>query len=210
MPIDNQTLVTLIKNAVQSSITPDYFGWIIGIVGLVVGSLGVILAFYFHAYNQHLEKEREQEKKDREENSASLLSLAILPLVMDLEQTVVYETEMREKGLIPITIDSSKETQIDIFRNPEYQKLHKECEYYAEKSKKNIENIEKILGFVRNDVDHKLTYKLTLFLQKLKEWEWSSSTYTYSLITMTMMHPTASILSSELNGINEELEKMAK
>ncbi|MDE1770869.1 MAG: hypothetical protein KGI28_10025, partial [Thaumarchaeota archaeon] len=67
-----------------------------------------------------------------------------------------------------------------------------------------------ILGFVRNDVDHKLTYKLTLFLQKLKEWEWSSSTYTYSLITMTMMHPTASILSSELNGINEELEKMAK
>lgn len=39
MQVDNQTLITIIKETIRSSITPDYVGWGIGIGQLLIENM---------------------------------------------------------------------------------------------------------------------------------------------------------------------------
>jgi hypothetical protein len=209
MQIDNQTLSIFLHNVIQECSKPDYVGWVIGIAGTLVGIAAVILAVIFHLENQRLRKQRVQEKKDREIRSAGVLSLQILGTLLVLEQTEIYETEMREKGLIPVTLDFLEDLKKpnNKQRLSEFKQLEEKCVSYAEESKKNIENIEKTLNLVYNDLDNELVHELTMFLFRFKDWNWKSSMYQQSEL-LIMNTPTASGILSQLKKIYDELVKI--
>lgn len=43
MQVDNKTLSEIIQQIVQASVKPDYTGWILGIIGILVGCIAIVI-----------------------------------------------------------------------------------------------------------------------------------------------------------------------
>ncbi len=63
MQVDNQTLITIIKKAIQSSITPDYVAWVIGIAGFLAGITAIIITLRIYNKQTQIQNEQKQFEK---------------------------------------------------------------------------------------------------------------------------------------------------
>ena len=58
MQVDNQTLSVIVKNAVQTSITPDYIGWTIAIAGVIVGITAIVITILIYKKQTKISEEQ--------------------------------------------------------------------------------------------------------------------------------------------------------
>ena len=63
MQVDNQTLSEIVHQTVQASIKPDYTGWIIGIIGILVGCVAIVITVLIFIKQSKTNKKLDDLKK---------------------------------------------------------------------------------------------------------------------------------------------------
>ena len=152
MQVDNQTLTEIVKNAVQSTIKPDYFGWALGIVGVIVGILAIYITILIYKKQTRLTKEFEKLRKDAIHDALKRIEQSLIRCKKDIEvqfkQVENPNLDMRSKVQVA-------ESMMFII-NPSY-------EHFAD-------NIMKEADFVRLDVETDLYEKLRFIQNDLREY----------------------------------------
>lgn len=157
MQLVNQTLIEIIKNAVQTSIEPDYVGWGIGILGAITGIIAIIITLMIYRKQVKLTAQFDKLRKDAISDSLRRIRTILYDGKQSVSSTLklidmVKDTDQEKFAIVKNIMKSDYEARIlwadDIMKEGDFIRSSIKPELYNEIQ----ELISHIKLFVNDDV----------------------------------------------------------
>ncbi|TSA16834.1 MAG: hypothetical protein D4R72_05985 [Nitrosopumilales archaeon] len=63
MQVDNQTITNTLNNLISECTKPDYFGWILSMIGILVGAIAIMMTIFIYQRQSRASNEQKQFEK---------------------------------------------------------------------------------------------------------------------------------------------------